>query len=225
MSETLILRLGQTPEDPVKWALMANNVIQKADIADTISDLAAVVQSIAARQVIAVLPGEQAAMRSISAPPKASAKFRAAATYLLEDELAEGLDSLHLAVVRRDNGAGTVLALKKALMDDWIEAFEQAGLSPDIITADYALLPLDCGRAVLLLEPTRIVGAAGMQGFAAERPLADTLIASLVGDEAIEEVIAYGDSENERINIGDAPLAWRGGADDSAVFHLLCGWY
>ena len=220
MSEMLILRLGQSPEDPVKWALIEDDVIQQADIANSVGDLADIAAPTARCQVIAVLPGEQAAMRSISTPPKAASKFRAAATFLLEDELAEDLENLHLAVVRRENGAGTVLALKENLMVDWLDAFEQSGLSPDIVTADYALLPLNADGAVLLVEPTRIVGAVGMQGFAAERPLADTLLEELVADETNHEVVAFGDRDYERISIGAAPIVWRGGADDPSIFRL-----
>lgn len=220
MSETLILILGQSPADPVRWAFMTNGVIEKADIAQSVADLANIAGRAASAQVIAVLPGEQAAMRSMAAPPRATAKFRAAAAYLLEDELAESLENLHIAVVRRDDGAGTALAVKKATMENWTEAFADAQLSPDLITADFALLPVRADRAVLVYEPKRIFGAVGLQGFAAERPLADELTTQLVASDASEEILAYGDASNERPDIPGREIDWRGSVEDASLFQL-----
>lgn len=220
MSETLILILGQSPADPVRWAFMTNGVIEKVDIAQSVAGLADISSRAASGHVVAVLPGEQAAMRSMAAPPRAAAKFRAAAAYLLEDELAESLENLHIAVVRRDDGAGMTLAVKKAVMENWTDAFVEAELSPELITADFALLPTRADRTVLVYEPARIVGAVGLQGFAAERPMADGLIKQLIASEACEEVIAYGDANNERPDIPGPAIDWRGGVDDASLFHL-----
>ncbi len=220
MSETLILILGQSPADPVRWAFMADGVIQKADIAQSVANLADLASRAASGHVTAILPGEQAAMRSLAAPPRAAAKFRVAAAYLLEDELAESLENLHIAVVRRDDGAGMALAVKKASMENWADAFAGAQLSPDLITADFALLPTRADRAVLVYEPTRITGAVGLQGFASERPMADELTKQLIASEASEEIIAYGDANNERPDIPGPAIDWRGGVDDTSLFKL-----
>ncbi len=220
MSETLILLLGQTPEDPVRWAFMANGAIQKADIAETADELAAIAGRAARGYVAAILPGEQAAMRSMTAPPKAPTKFRAAAAYLIEDELAEGLETLHIAVIRRDNGAGTALAVKKSLIENWIVALAEAGLSPDLMTADFALLPLRIGRSVVVYEPSRITGAAGLQGFAGERPITDGLVKQLVSGEDSEETLAFGNADKDRPNLPGLSVDWRGGSDEASLFCL-----
>ena len=220
MSEVLILLLGQSPDDSVRWAFLADGVIQHAEVAENAACLNGIAQRANASQIIAILPGEQASLRSMMSPPKAASKFRAAAAYFLEDELAEDLDALHIAVVRRDDGAGMTLAVKKSLMDNWSAALADAGLSPDLITADFALLPLQSEKAIFVYEPTRITGAVGLQGFASERPLADDLITQLLTDESCEEIIAYGDADTERPNFPGGPAEWRGGNDDASLFHL-----
>lgn len=194
MNETLILLLGATPEAPCHWAFMAEGRVALADKADGVGALSEIAdRAERARFVAAVLQGESVAMRSLPAPPKTQSQFRAAAGFLLEDELAENLDQVHVAAVRHDSGAGMVLAVKRAVMETWLQAFADAGLSPDLLTADYALLPMAEHRAVFLTDHNRIIGAAGLNGFALDRPLADEIAVSLSGAESLTDVQIYGD--------------------------------
>lgn len=193
MNETLILLLGETPGGAVRWAFLSDGKVSLADKADDAEALARLGDRAAgARLVAAVLPGECVAMRSLPAPPKGQAQFRAAVGYLLEDELAENLDHVHVAPMRHPSGAGVALAVKKPLLEGWLEALEAAGVSPDVVTADFALLPMGPGRAVFVETSERIVGAAGLSGFALDRPLADDIVAAILADEKISDVIVYG---------------------------------
>lgn len=193
MNETLILLLSETPGGPVRWAQLTDGRVLRADIADGADALAALAGRAAnARLVAAVLPGECVAMRSLPAPPKGQGQFRAAIGYLLEDELAESLDNIHVAPVRHQSGAGVALAVKKSLLDGWLEALGAAGISPDLVTADYALLPMTAGRAVFVETADRIIATAGLAGFALDRPLADEMVRAILADEKISDIVVYG---------------------------------
>ena len=221
MNETLILLLGQAPEDPVRWAFTADGQILEADTAPSAAALYEIADRAAeARAVAAILPGEQAAMRAMSAPPRAASKFRAAASFLLEDDLAEGLERLHVAVSRHESGAGLALAVKKSVMDMWGAVFDEAGFSPDLMTPDFALLPLRAERALIICEADRVSGVFGFQGFAIERPLADAVSVMLAEAEEIETIAAYGDPDTERVEYIDKPVEWRGGSDTVSLFRL-----
>lgn len=220
MKETLILLLGQSPEAPVRWAFLADSRILEADIAASVAGLSHLAERAAEARTVIVLPGEQAAMRAMAAPPRAQSKFRAAAAFLLEDDLAENLEHVHVSVARHPDGPGLALAVKKSVMDDWLEALADVGIAPDHASPDFALLPLDEARAALVCEGDRLFGVFGLQGFAIERPLADALAVMLSDEESVESVIAYGDPDTERVEYIDKPLEWRGQSDNPSMFLL-----
>lgn len=221
MNETLILILGQSPAEPVRWAFTADGDILEADTASSVEGLSAIAGRAAqARMTVAVLPGEQAAMRAMATPPRAPSKFRAAAAFLLEDDLAENLDQLHVAVARHADGAGLALAVKKSVMEMWRTALEQAGVILDHAAPDYAFLPIEAERASIVCQAERVFGVFSRQGFAIERPLADALAVMLADDESVDSIIAFGDPDAERIDYLDKATEWRGLSDDASLFRL-----
>lgn len=220
MSEVLILLLGESAAAPVRWAFLGPDGIRDADTAEGPDALAALAGRAAdADLVAAVLPGEQVAMRVMPAPPRVTSKFKAAAMYLLEDELAESLETLHISVVRRED-RGCAFAVKTSLMDEWRDFFDVSGVHPDIMTADFALLDRGASEGVIVFQPRRIVCAANDQGFAIERPLADGVAAMLVESDTVESVTAFGDAETERFDAGEKPMTWSGGAGDVTLISL-----
>ncbi len=192
MNETLILLVGDTPDDPVRWAFIGEEDILAADTAQSVAGLSAIAERArSARLVACVLRGEKATMRALPVPPKSAAQFRAASSLLLEDDLAESLEQIHVATARHDSGAGIALAVKKSELELWVTALAEAGLSPDLITVDYALTPMFDGRAVILEMSDRVIGVIGLRGFAIEKPLAADLMPALLNDEDLRKVIAF----------------------------------
>ena len=222
MNETLILVPGPSPDAPVLWALLSDGKITLSDRAPNIAALSAIAERASlARQVICVLPGEDVAMRHLPAPPRAHNQFRAAAGFLLEDELAESLDNIHLAVMRHESGSGLSLAVKKPIIDMWLAALAEVGIAPDIMTPDFAMLAMAEGRAVFLDLPDRVIGVAGFSGFAVERQLADEITAAIVANDKITEIIIYGGrtldvSEREGVSVD-----WPGPLDDSGLIAIF----
>ncbi|MEZ5893093.1 MAG: type II secretion system protein GspL [Parvularculaceae bacterium] len=211
MNETLILLPGATPDDPVRWALTGEAGILTADTAPTVAALGPVVARMNGLKLVAcVLRGECAAMRVLPAPPKAAAQFRAAAGFLLEDELAENLDQVHVATARHESGAGIALAIKKSDIEMWRAAFEDAGIAPDVMTVDYALLPMEPGRAYIYDRPQRILGTVGLKGFSVERPLAEGLVMAILEAEDVQDVVFHG---ARTVDVGakeGVTVDWRG---------------
>lgn len=195
MNETLILIAGRSPNEPIKWAFWADGRVQLADIAENVDGLDDVVDRAGlAKRVALVLAGEDVVMRIMPTPPKANAQYKSAAKFLLEDELAENLDNVHLTTARHSDGAGLVLAVKKSVIDLWSRELTLIGIKPDVVTADYVLLPTYADKAIVVETKDRLVGSIGHQGFALERPLADEILPSLLKKTEIETAICYGDA-------------------------------
>lgn len=219
MNETLILLLSETPGGPVRWAFLGDGRVALADKAEDASGLAAISErAAAAKLVAAILPGECVAMRSLPAPPKGQAQFRAAIGYLLEDELAESLDAVHVAPMRHESGAGIALAVKKATLEGWLDFLAGAAISPDIVTADFALLPMAPGRAVFVETPDRIIGVAGLSGFAMDRPLAEEVVSAMIAGDGISDVVVYGGRVIDAGGVPGVSVERRGALFDEALF-------
>lgn len=219
MNETLILQLGASPDQPVRWAFIADDQLVLSDGVQSVAGLSAIANRAArAKLVIAVLPGEQVAMRALSAPPKSQAQLRAAAGFLLEDELAENLDQMHVAVSRHETGAGLAIAIKRPVIEAWLEALSEAGISPDLMSADFALLPMAEKRAVVSVSVNRIYGVIDLDGFALDRPLADELMPSLFVEKDLTELITYGRLSAGSALPNDVALDQRGALDGENFF-------
>lgn len=222
MNETLILLLGETPDAPVTWGFLAEGCVRLANVAENVSALSSIAdRARAARQVVAVLRGEDAALRVMSAPPRSNAQFRAAAGFLLEDELAENIANMHFTVTRTASGTGRVIAIKRPVLESWRGALLAAGISPDIMSVDFATLPSRPGRAVIVDRPDRLIAAAGEQGFAMEKPMADEVVASVLSDEGIEEIIIYGERAIDMDGRENLLIERRGTITDETMFGFV----
>ena len=177
MSDLLVIRLGRAAGDVVFWARYRDGARAEEGRAESLSALAD--EPFArdeALKVAGVAPGELAAMRSLGTPPRQRAKLMSAARLLLEDELATRIDDCHVAVWRGEDAA-RIVAVDKALMTAWTDAFREAGLPLHYLVVDYACLSGSEDRGVLFIEPGRIIADFGGQGFAADADIAKLAIA------------------------------------------------
>ena len=220
MSEMLIIAVGQAPSDPLDWARAKDGAILDQGRCENVAALGVILgDHEPTAQTAIIIPGEQAAMRAVAAPPTSQAKFRAAAAFLLEDDLAENLERLHMTTTRKD-GVGLVLTSNTDSLNGWINALDDVGVSPDIITPDFAVLPHDEDRAEIVFGEHRVFGAIGHQGFAAERPLADACLEQFVKAEEIVSVNAYGDQNVKLIDFGEKQPDWQHTEGRSPLLYL-----
>ncbi|MFZ5617126.1 MAG: type II secretion system protein GspL [Pseudomonadota bacterium] len=191
MTDLAVFKLGQSPEDPVAWGAFAAGVIGEAGRVANVAALTLIAGRLPPdTRMVAVLSGEQAAMRAIPAPPKQSAKLKAAATYLLEDELAEPVDDLHIIVSSGvPRGA---YAISKTLMASWLAAFDAAGVVLSEMTIDFACIGGSQTACVFVGDKDRIIASRGDAGFAAERDLAEAVAPAFIAAAGDAAIIAYG---------------------------------
>lgn len=191
MSERYLFILGQTVDEPVTWVRTAGDAVLDGGEAVDAAELAAVADKMSsADRAVAILPGEQIAMRRLPAPPKSAAKLAAAAHYLLDDELAEPVSDLHI-VAAGGASEGAAYAIKNRVIDAWLEAFAAAGVDLDMMTADCFCLPVSDGRPTLFVGKKRTLAFVGGRRFAAENKLAERIIAAELSDEKLENLTIY----------------------------------
>ncbi|MEX0645204.1 MAG: type II secretion system protein GspL [Parvularculaceae bacterium] len=222
MADVLLLCLGESLEAPLRWGrfagarLIEGGWIENASMLQRLADHAATAET-----VIALLPGEQVASRRADSFPKGAAKARAAAAYLMEDELAEAADALHVGVAMGD-GVNLAVAVKSAIVEAWLAAFGRVGVKCDILTADYLALPSSPGHSTIVFEDGRVIAAYDGAGFALEDVLFAELAATLI-EPAPLRVTAIGDPANQRHLPADSLVDWLGPADDARILTLFDG--
>lgn len=141
-------------------------------------------------RVVAVLPGEQVAIREFAAPQKQSGKLVAAASLLLEDELAEPVADLHIIVTSGEPRAA--LAVSRDIISDWLAAFDAAGVALTEISVDYACIGGSSSTTVFVADNDRVIASRGPAGFSAELDLAKVAAPALIDASGEAAIIAYG---------------------------------
>ncbi|NOX83519.1 MAG: hypothetical protein GXP06_11145 [Alphaproteobacteria bacterium] len=192
MSGRFIFLLGQTPRDAIGWAKLTGRSPISSGRLDSADELSLLAKDIAeADRVIAILPGEQLAVRAMAAPPQNAAKLKAAMDYLLDDELGEAVQELHI-VAAMIGGERVALAVKKSLVRNWLSVFQNAEIALDFMTADFLCLPATEGKAAIFFDEDRIVASIGSQGFSASNGLAMHLLPPLLENSAKPVVEVFG---------------------------------
>lgn len=191
MTDLVVFKLGAAPEAPVAWGAFTGGTIDEAGRVADVAALAAINARFPeeARRV-AVIEGEQVAMRAIKAAPKQASKLRAAATLLLEDALAEPVEEAHIVLsATPPRGA---YAMSKSVLQGWLDAFDEAGIALGEVTVDFACIGGSDTACILVGDRDRIIAARGDAGFAAERALAELAAPSFIDAAGEAAVIAYG---------------------------------
>jgi len=124
---------------------MANEVIASGQLKDA-AELAALAERVGQRPVIALVPASDVVMTEVALPGKPNRQIIQALPYMLEEEHAEDIEQLFLAlgaVRQHDNQYWQQVALcKKQQLELWLEQLSHAGFTATQLLPDALLLPL-----------------------------------------------------------------------------------
>ncbi|MBI1392533.1 MAG: hypothetical protein GC152_07310 [Alphaproteobacteria bacterium] len=194
MTEVLVVYLGETLNAPIAWAAIRDGVATANGVSEGFKRLRTSLSELGEDVLVAaILPGELAACRKIDAPPRGTSKFMAAASLLLEDELAEPVSGMHVAL-HRDGEGGVIAAAKTGLVAEIVEAFASAGAPLRYLGVDCLCLPKsgDAPTVAWLFGDRAVVSA---QAIAFAAPV----------DIAGNALLAQGDADGVAVR---APEGW-----------------
>jgi len=193
MSTMLVFLLGNEPSAPIRWARTTDAQIVDSGEIDSASQIGDVADKFeTSDKTVAILQGEQVAIRTMPSPPRDGQKFKTAARYLLEDELGESVEGLHIATSA--NGAvGLALATKISVIANWCDRFLEQGMDLDAITADFLCLPTTASGAFVLFDRGRVIAGRDGAGFAIENELAPFALSEFTDSIPAADIRAVGD--------------------------------
>ena len=148
MRETLYIRLRDTaPDAPTAHALVATDPLDggagRASVFVRELPLDEVIALAAGRRVVVFVPGVDVRLTTVTVPVRQPAKVLQAAPFVLEDQFAEDVDTLHFAIGARQ--AGRQLSRSPwwpaAQVDEWLAPFTAARVRVAALVPDTLALP------------------------------------------------------------------------------------
>ncbi|MEX0899965.1 MAG: type II secretion system protein GspL [Gammaproteobacteria bacterium] len=178
MSELLIIRLGHDAVAEASWAPAdAVGRLLGTTQHGTLSAAAGMARD---RRVVALVPAEQLMLTEVSVPGLRGPRLRQAIPFALEDRLATDVDEIHCAIgAMTGDGLHQVAVVEHRVMQAWLDAFREAGLSVAAIVPDCLALPWGGdGEVTVAITPDRVLVRDGeARGFACERALLEPMLA------------------------------------------------
>lgn len=147
MRDTLYIRLRDTaPDAPTAHALIAADPLDSAAARVSVFvrelPLSEVIALGAGRRVVVFVPGVDVRLTSVTVPARQPAKVLQAAPFVLEDQFAEDVDTLHFAIgARQSAGAFPIAVVTRSLVDDWLAPFAAARVRVAALVPDTLALP------------------------------------------------------------------------------------
>lgn len=137
MRKQLFIRLPSVAvaESPqVSWVLRENHQAPGPVFRGELKDAAA--QAAGAR-VTVLVPSADVLLAQVELPPLKGQRLMKAVPYALEEQLADDVDSLHVAVGGRD-AAGRVAnaVVSRQVLQSWLAQLRDAGLHPDVVSPE-----------------------------------------------------------------------------------------
>ncbi|WP_233353485.1 type II secretion system protein GspL [Photobacterium chitinilyticum] len=144
MSEFLTIRLSSRPEQPVQWLVWSpqqKEVIASGQLAD-LSQLNELTEYAAQREVFALIPAGDMLLTDVAIPTGSGRQLASVLPYLLEEELAQDVDSLHVHLLKRESDTAHVAVVEHRKIKTWLAALNNAGMEVKKLLPDCLCLPL-----------------------------------------------------------------------------------
>lgn len=167
MERTLFLYV--TPDAPdITWVLKDScNTLLGAE-KSVLGDIALACQEYRSFQVIAIAAGECVLSLVCDIPAKSMRDALKAAPFVVEDNLSRPIEDTHLTVIKQPKAHQYwILATDQVALATTLATFDEAGLTPQIMLPDYALLPKNTRVQI----EARVIHRDASTGFACSETL------------------------------------------------------
>jgi general secretion pathway protein L len=109
------------------------------------------------------VPGAEVRLTQVKVPAKQPAKVLQAAPFVLEDQLADDVETLHFALgPRQPDGSFPVAVASHSHMEEWLAPFRERNALPDALIPETLALPWENGGPwTVLPEPDHLTARTG----------------------------------------------------------------
>ncbi|MBV7300672.1 type II secretion system protein GspL [Enterovibrio paralichthyis] len=141
MSEILTIRLNSDPQELIPWLVWspAQQAVIASGEAESLTQLADYATE---RDVVALADSAALTLTSVTIPAGSERQLETVLPFLLEDDLAQDVDLLHLALLAKQGERAEVAIVEHRIMQRWLEELGDAGLVVRRLVPDCLCLPL-----------------------------------------------------------------------------------
>jgi general secretion pathway protein L len=201
MAEWLVVRLTQGAAGDCSW-LPTDAQGQPLGMPES-GALAQAAAAAAGRRVGVLVPTADVLFTEVELPLKGGVKPQQVVPFALEEQLAADIETLHFAIGKRLDSSGrtAVAVVTRQLMNSWLASLGTAGLTPEFIGAEAALLPDNPGHTVAMLDGDMLcLRRAGHGPLALPADQIGAALAATLGDAmATEHLLFYVSPEQWKV--------------------------
>ena len=202
MAEFLVIRIGDTPEQPVDWIIVDDSGARRG--APSTGPLLEAINDVGDRRVIVLVPSAEVLITSIDIPIKGGARLQAALPYALEEHVAEDIEKLHFAAgARGSNGELPVVVVNRERLEEWIEWLTVAGINASAIVPDVFGLARIPGTISLLVAEGQVMINDGADIEIAMQGVGPGDALAAIG--ALDETDSADSSESDKPTLAEMP--------------------
>ncbi len=140
MADTLLIHFDPAHPQQASWSHVNNHGELTSRI--TTGELADATEVANSYRVVVILDSFSVHLNHVKLPTSNRQKMLRAVPYALEEQLAEDVDDFHFVIGKSDTPMGTPVAgIRKEVLKNVIQIFEQAGIHLDAIIPDALCLP------------------------------------------------------------------------------------
>ncbi|GAA5216562.1 type II secretion system protein GspL [Corallincola platygyrae] len=143
MNEQLVIRLGHKEDAPVHWLVWSyseSEVIASGTLPN-VAQLTTLHERAGGRKPVVLVPSSEIALHQVELPPKAGRAVLKALPFMLEEQLAQDVDSLHFALGERVENVQQVMVVSRTRMAQWMDWLAEADITPQRLVPDLLALP------------------------------------------------------------------------------------
>ncbi len=145
MSEFLTVRLSSEQQSTIPWVVWSTEqqeVIASGEVAGW-EHLDELVSYASQRPVIALLASNDVVLTQVDIPAGAERQFDTMLPYLVEDEVAQDVDSMHFTVLAKQSGRAQVCAVERGWVQTVLQRFSAQGMHVKRLLPDVLALPFN----------------------------------------------------------------------------------
>nr|WP_255555699.1 type II secretion system protein GspL [Enterovibrio paralichthyis] len=137
----MTIRLNSDPQELIPWLVWspAQQAVIASGEAESLTQLADYATE---RDVVALADSAALTLTSVTIPAGSERQLETVLPFLLEDDLAQDVDLLHLALLAKQGERAEVAIVEHRIMQRWLEELGDAGLVVRRLVPDCLCLPL-----------------------------------------------------------------------------------
>lgn len=188
MSEIVVIRLGSQARDPIPWLVWdpAADEIIASGVLPGVAHLNQLHQRAGGRPLHVLVSAAELAFRQVAVPGRLTRQSLKALPYLLEEELASDVESLHLVPLGQQGQQVDLVAVDQTRMAMWLDWLAEAGLQPRSLLPDVLCLPWQDARwSAVPLEGQWLFRSGASTGMVVESDWLPSLLSRMAPEPTI----------------------------------------